>query len=299
MAILIHPEGKIEINGRFVPRIDEREWSRLQDMPATAQTPLSDILSRCGFPGGIDGTMRAAIASDDALTRGQLSKFDEDLANACTRAGLPKLVEQVRRTMADSDLKDGAKLNRCVDAAGPVLAEIKRGIDVAMEKPHAALATMERMISDALEPEPLKGDELTARTIRAWECRQFFASADPNVRAQFWENVIKSEALESLSAIENDPCVRGLESAAQVSLVKVRLLQRMRVEFLLMQLDQARANLRSAAHRADALEGGIIKGMEAIGMKHGTIKPDSFHMGLAHKALDLSEGKLVTTPMHE
>lgn len=299
MAISINAEGRIEINGRFIPRIDEREWSDLQAAPAQAQTPLSDILSRCGFPGGIDGTMRSVIASDDALTRGQLTSFDAELANVCTRAGLPKIVDQIRRTMADSELKDGAKLDRCVAAAGPVLAEIKRGIDAAMEKPYAALGSMERLIADALEPAQLKGDELTARTIRCWECRQFFAAADSNVRTQFWDNVVKGEALESLYAIENDPCVRGLENAHMLSLVKVRLLERMRVGFLLVQLDQARENLRSAAFRADSLEAGIIKGLEAIGMKHGTIKPDSFHMEMTHKALDLSEAKLVTTPMHE
>lgn len=221
-----------------------------QDTMAATTSKLTDVELVLGSEGRAPGiALRAILSRDTDWTRENLDDVDARLVGAVSVCKLGQAADRVREIQTDKMLSAEGQRQTAVQAFAPALARLEgwlyRVAGELVEELHEA----EGLVTAALMPEKIPGQDSAVAELRSQEIRSHFFGLNEHQQAEAMTRFGEKVALEQLSAVTNDPAGRFRVDKRALDLTRCEVVQRQGGDFVLVNLEDTRDRLDSAKWR--------------------------------------------------
>ena len=214
-------------------------------------TNIEDVLGPEGR--GPATALRAILSRDTDWTRTNLEDVDARLAGSVGVCKLGEAADRVREIQADRMLSTEGQLQAAVKAFSPALERLEGWLYRLADQLIEELREAEGLVTAALMPPKIPGQDAAVAELRAQEVRSYFFSMNENQQTVALTSYGEKVALEQLQAVTSDPAGRGNLDKRALDLVRCEVIQRQHGDFLLVGLEDSRDRLDAAKWRMTAL----------------------------------------------
>lgn len=212
---------------------------------------IEDVLGAEGR--GPATALRAILRQDTSWTLEHLDDVDARLAGAVSVCKLGEAADRVREIQKDRMLSTEGQRQAAVKAFSPALERLEGWLYRVAGELVEELREAEGLVTAALMPPKVPGQDAAVAELRAQEIRSHFFGMNENQQAVALTSYGEKVALEQLQAVTSDPAGRLAADKRALDLVRCEVIQRQHGDFLLVGLEDARDRCDAAKWRMTAL----------------------------------------------
>ncbi|HCU68156.1 MAG TPA: hypothetical protein DGF30_02785 [Desulfomicrobium sp.] len=214
-------------------------------------TGIEDVLGPEGR--GPATALRAILSRDTDWTRENLDDVDAKLAGAVSVCGFATVAERVRQILGDKMLSAEGQRMTALQALTPAMTRLESWLYRLAGELVEELREAEGLITAALMPEKVPGQDAAVAELRGQEIRSHFFGMNESQQAEALTRYGERVALEQLAAVTSDPAGRLAIDKRALDVTRCEVIQRQGGDFVLVNLEDARDRLDAAKWRMTAL----------------------------------------------